>query len=49
MNVLLSSAQLQSATQERLLYEVPEFDLPKIYHESLAIEEDRVVTTEFSL
>jgi hypothetical protein len=30
MNVLLSSANAQSATQERLIYEVPEFDLPKI-------------------
>jgi len=30
MNILLSSANVQSATQERLICEVPEFDLPKI-------------------
>jgi len=30
MNVLLSSAKLQSSTQERLLHEVPKFDLTKI-------------------
>jgi hypothetical protein len=49
MNVLLTSANARSATQERLIYEVPEFDLPKILHESLVIEEDCEITTEFSL
>jgi hypothetical protein len=49
MNVFLSSAKIQSADQETLIDEVPEFYIPKIKNEYLAIEEDRVVTTEFSL